>query len=248
MCTLVVAHRQYAEWPLIVAANRDERLERPSTPPRIWPGLFWAPRDEVVQGTWLGLNAHGLFVGITNRFPAENDPGRESRGKLVLEALRSSSAKALHTELANLSALRFNSFHLLYADRDAVFMTWSDGELVRQSELAPGLHVVTERSLGGDDQARTERVQASWPGRSGAPSSEALAELMAQHGGDNPVGGTCIHLPHMGYGTRSSLQLFLAPSLAQSRLYWAEGAPCTVSYRDQSKALAGLTTGTSPNK
>src|SRR5712692_8012823 len=70
VCTLICAFRVFPRWPLIVAANRDEHLNRPASPPRLWPGdlSFVAPRDEAAGGTWLGLNSAGLFVGVTNRF------------------------------------------------------------------------------------------------------------------------------------------------------------------------------------
>src|SRR5580700_6303093 len=98
MCTLVVAVGQFPGFPLVVAANRDERLDRLATPPRLWPGAmpFVAPRDEVAHGTWLGINAAGLFVGITNRFGVPADPTKASRGGIVLDALSAPDARALH--------------------------------------------------------------------------------------------------------------------------------------------------------
>lgn len=104
MCTLIVSFRQHFEVPVVVAANRDEVRSRPATGPRRWQDeAFVAPRDEQAQGTWLGLTATGLFVGVTNRFPAERYPDRRSRGALVVDALRSPSASALHRELGRKS-------------------------------------------------------------------------------------------------------------------------------------------------
>lgn len=244
MCTLAVSFGQYPEWPLVVAANRDERLDRPASPPRVWPGdvPFLAPRDEVAGGSWVGVNGRGLFVGITNRFGSEVDRARTSRGVLVLEALRHPSAEALHRALGELPASRFNPFHLLYADRRAAFVTWSDGRSVRQERLDAGLHVVTERSLGGDDRARAELVRAQWQVVDGPhpPAPEALQDLMRQHGAGDPVGGTCVHVPEWGFGTRSSLVLFLGADPARSRLFWAEGSPCTNPYVELSSLMRGL--------
>src|SRR5579871_991767 len=98
MCTLVVALGQFPGFPLVVAANRDEKLDRPATPPRIWPGAepFIAPRDEVAGGSWLGFNRHGVFVGITNRFGVPPDPTKKSRGQIVIDALSAPSARAQH--------------------------------------------------------------------------------------------------------------------------------------------------------
>lgn len=239
MCTLLVAFRQFESVPLVIAANRDERLERPAQAPFAWPGEpFLAPRDLEAGGSWLGITRGGMFVGVTNRFGAAKEPSRASRGRLVIEALRKDSAVELHEELSALSPTRFNAFHLLYADSNAAFVTWSDGEGLFQQELGPGVHVVTERSMGGDDHARTELVRSRWRELAGRapPSPEQLRAMLSVHAED-PVGGTCVHVPALGYGTRSSLILFLAEAPGASRMFWAEGPPCVTPLVERSELL-----------
>ena len=95
MCTIILAHRIYPGTPLLVAANRDELLDRPAAGPRLLPvgGLeVFAPLDLLEGGTWLGLNSAGVFVGITNRFGAGRDADRRSRGELVFSALSEPTA------------------------------------------------------------------------------------------------------------------------------------------------------------
>ena len=90
MCSIVLITQQRDMNALIVAANRDEKLDRPAGDPRIdenSPIARIRPVDEAQGGTWLGLNAMGVFAGITNRFMAPNDPTRSSRGSLPLLAL-----------------------------------------------------------------------------------------------------------------------------------------------------------------
>lgn len=243
MCTLIASFRPGGPVPLIVAANRDERLARPASPPRLWPGEIpvLAPRDEVAGGTWLGLNARGLFVAITNRAGVPPDERRPSRGQLVMDALRSRDAGELHQRLRELSPHAYNAFHLFYSDGRGAFMTWSDGERVRQEALGAGLHIVTERSLGGDDHARTELIRARWArlARPEAPTFDELAALMSQHNSD-PIGSTCVHVPALGYGTRSSTLLELAAPPRPPRLWWAEGPPCTARYVEQSTLMKML--------
>jgi uncharacterized protein with NRDE domain len=242
VCTLIAAFRLFPRWPLVIAANRDEHLDRAASPPRVWPGdpRFVAPRDEVAGGTWLGLNERGLFVGVTNRFGVARDERRDSRGKLVVEALAESSARSVHRRLAGLRADRFNAFHLFYADQSAACVTWSDGERLRQAELVPGLHIVTERSLGGDDHARTELIRARWQQINlNTAGEEDLAALLRLHAPE-PIGGTCIHAPAFNYGTRSSAILFLGDSIAASRFLWAEGNPCTTAYAPQTALIGEL--------
>jgi uncharacterized protein with NRDE domain len=244
MCTLVVCIRQYEGFPLVVAANRDENLSRPASGPRKWPDLpFIAPRDELAFGTWVGLTRGGMFVGVTNRFLAPKHEGRDSRGQLVVEALHAASAQTLHTQLKTLSAERFNAFHLVYADDTGAFVTWSDGEVVRQQGLEPGLHVVTERSLGGDDHARTSLILERWPQVSpnGAlPTATALQALLQATRPDDPLGGVCVEAPAFNYGTRSSLVLLQASRLADSRLFWADGRPDRTPFVDRSDLVREL--------
>lgn len=238
MCTLIVSFQQYETTPLLIAANRDELRGRPASPPRRWEGEpFVAPRDDQAGGTWLGLTRGGMFVGVTNRFPSERHLTRESRGTLVLEALRAPSAQALRESLEGLSATRFNTFHLLYADAQAAFVTWSDGAAVRHDALAPGLHVVTERSLGGDDQGRAQLINQAWPlleREGGVPTPRALQELLAKP-------AVCVDLPEWNFGTRSSLVLSLAPRLSQSRWFWADGRPDQVPFVEHPELITALT-------
>jgi uncharacterized protein with NRDE domain len=243
VCTLVAALHHFHGFPLVVAANRDERYDRPASPVHHWPGeRFVAPRDDAAGGTWLGLGASGLFVGVTNRFGVPKDAARESRGRLVVEALRAESARSLHAMLATLRPARFNAFHLLYADPREAFVTWSDGADLQQQVLGDGVHVVTERSLGADDRARTELVRERLGvlDRSRAPDARSIQAIMRIHDDAHPLGGTCVHIPELGYGTRSSMVLFVAERLEESRMHWAEGNPCSTPYEDRSQVIEAL--------
>ena len=235
MCTLIAAVSAFADTPLVVAANRDERLDRAATGPRIWPGppRFVAPRNEVAGGTWLGVSARGLFVGVTNRAAHPRDPKRRSRGALVVEALAAGSALELHATLAGLDPRSFNGFHLFYGDRDGAHVTWSDGERLTQASLSPGLHVVTERSFSGATHARELWIRDAWArgvAQSGA-TPETLGPILAHHDDANPFASVCVHAEAFNYGTRSSSIFVLRSDLAQSKLFWAEGRPCTTSFR-----------------
>ncbi|MGA9526144.1 MAG: NRDE family protein [Myxococcaceae bacterium] len=244
MCTLAISAGQNPDWPLVVAANRDEALDRPSTPPVLWRGApaFMAPRDERAGGTWLGLNAAGLFVGITNRFAAEKYEDRESRGALVVEALRHPSLESLHEALGAMDARRFNAFHLLYSDGRTVGITWSDGDRLTQERQGPGLYVISERSFGAADAPRVERVRAGWPSPQGdgPPEVSKLQELLAQHDGADPLAAPCVHVPAFNYGTRSSLILLLARDRARSQGLWSEGAPCRTRFEPIDELVRAL--------
>lgn len=244
MCTLFIAARAVPGASLVVAANRDEQRDRASSPPLRWDG-FIAPRDDVAGGTWLGLNDHGVFVAITNRYLGTRDAARVSRGALVTEALRSRSARAIHDATSRLDPARHNGFHLVYADDRDVLATVSDGRELAQLTLGDGISIVTERSFGaggGDrDHERVRKILAGWRRLTagGGPFEPARATaLLAEHDAVDPLGATCIHLDELRYGTRSSMVLTLAdardragaPPLSRARMLWAEGPPCTTPF------------------
>ena len=90
MCLLIFAHRVSRQYPLLVAANRDEFHRRPTTPSRFWPEQpsLLAGRDEQLGGTWMGLTRAGKFAAVTNfRDPAATVDAPRSRGELPLDYL-----------------------------------------------------------------------------------------------------------------------------------------------------------------
>jgi uncharacterized protein with NRDE domain len=239
MCTLAVAIAVDRRWPVLAAANRDERLGRPSEGWALREGpkglRYAAPRDLLAGGTWMGVSSSGLFAGVTNFHSGiPPDPRRRSRGDLVALALALPSAAAARDALAPVAADRFNPFHLLVADADRAFLWRFDGETAGFDDLAPGLHVVTESSPDGACP-RGELARARWPLD---PSPARLRDLLSIHGPDRAT-STCIHLDPV-YGTRSSAVLRLAPDLAASDLYAADGPPCTTPFEDRSPLLAAL--------
>ena len=96
MCTLVIAWQALSDAPVAVAANRDEALDRPSSPPSVREGdpRVVAPRDDEAGGTWIGYNERGLFVGLSNRWTDEGPEGERSRGLLVDDLLRTPDTDA----------------------------------------------------------------------------------------------------------------------------------------------------------
>ncbi len=247
MCTLAVAVGVSRRYPVVVAANRDEQLARPSEGPKRWEAspAFVAPVDLQAGGTWLGVNDRGLFVGITNRFGRAPVADRRSRGHLVGDVLRASSAKQAHALLAELSGDTYNGFHLLYADvAGDAGLTWSDGTSLHQRWLSRGLHVLSERSYGAAEVDRADRVRQDFPLSSlretDAPDEDALRRMLQRHDENDPLTGACVHVPGFNYGTRSSTIILLGADPRDDRLRWAEGSPCQTRLEDRSAVLAGL--------
>jgi len=253
MCTLIVARELAAEETvgeeklpvqLWVGANRDEALDRPSKPPSIRRknGVrILAPTDERAGGTWLGINEHGVFAGLTNRYGSRYDPERRSRGELVLRALGCASASKAARQIGALDGADYNGFHLICADPSSMHLVWGDSDRMVRAPIESRVAVITERSLGATDDARKrqtkrriERVRSD--GEFGSEWLKAtLADAREESSGatdlEVPATGSshslCICPDRGNYGTRSSTVLALGDT---PRGWHAEGPPCRVDY------------------
>jgi uncharacterized protein with NRDE domain len=225
MCTIVVGHRLWDATPLLVAANRDEKVERPSRPPEVWSTGIMAPVDERAGGTWLGHNAAGVIAAVTNRFGAPLDPSRRSRGELVPRALTRSTAQEAADLFRGDEGNAFNPFNLLIADAETAWLARPSEAGVTVTQLSPGLHVITERSdlaVKSPRESSVEASLASWS-TTEPPSEAEIRALLGLHR-QSSFDGHCVHLPDLGYATRSSSILRLSYDGAVSWRF-ADGPP-----------------------
>jgi len=228
MCTLLLAVQALPETPLLAATNRDERLDRAASPPSWWPARgghprVWAPRDEQAGGTWIGLNSAGLFVAVTNRFGEPRDAARRSRGHVVLGALEQRTALEAAALTAALDPASVNPFHLVMIDRTHAMLVWHDGAQLHHEALAPGLHIITERSFNDAPDGRAAwlapRLDALLA--SGQLSLEAMGALLDVHEGrglDDPR----VYVEEWGYGTRARTLVGLHRSARDTRFEYAD--------------------------
>ncbi len=180
MCTLVILRRPGHDWPLVLAANRDEMTARPWRPPgRHWPDRpeVTAGLDEEAGGSWLGLNDDGVVAGVLNRRGSLGpEAGRRSRGELVLEALDHAEAGVAALALADLDPSAYRSFNLVIADdRAAFWLRNQDPEGpggIEVFPLAPGLSMLTAGEL---DDPTSPRIQAHLPRFRAAPAPDPEA-------------------------------------------------------------------------
>lgn len=254
MCTIIAAVSVWPGRPLVIAANRDEMLDRPAGDAQVWPAgevadrRVLAPRDLRAGGTWLGINDAGLFVGVTNR-RAIPDPRRRSRGELVFAALGAADSREARARIAGLSARDYNPFHLLFADRREAAVIWSDGARLHELELGTGVHWITERSFGA---AASERhtILEGWAERliSGPlPDVDGWRSILADHRPHDPPGllrigldSVCVHAAALHYGTRSSTLIELGDAPGDLRFFHAAGRPCENPLVERREAVAEL--------
>lgn len=230
MCTIALAYQCREDAPILIAANRDEYYRRPASPP------FWrlcgkmpvfSPLDLEQGGTWIGVNAAGVFAGITNRHSHHRQKNAISRGIIVHHVLAESTAiVAVEKILRMLDPLQYRPFHLLVADPTMAYLIWHDGAELHSTQLEPGFHLFTQQSLGAQPYDRD--VRRFFPTDVHQASLDVFASALRQHAMPE-LDGTCVHLSKMGYGTRSS-SIIVVHNDRTFRYLHAEGAPCTVSF------------------
>ena len=244
MCTLAAFVRVFPAWPLVVAANRDEHLDRPATPPillRDAAPRAMGGRDLRANGTWLGVNEAGVVVGVLNRrSPAPPDPARRSRGQLAVELLGYDAASAAAAHAAAEPPGRCNPFNLLIADPSAAFAVSQphDGPL-RSTPLEPGLHLLTNLDV---NDPTCPRIAVSY--RRFATAGDAFAadgevdafvrglrDVLADHAtalDPRGPGSLCVHAGT--FGTRSSSLILVPPAGRPVRYLHADGPPCRTAF------------------
>jgi hypothetical protein len=238
MCTVLALLRPAHSWPLIVAANRDERLDRAFDAPGRWwddaPHVV-AGRDVLGGGSWFGVNDDGVVATIVNGLHRLGPlDGKESRGEIVLRALRERDAASAARFAGALPPGRYRGFTLLLADRHAAFAVSSDEHRLRVEPLAPGHHMITPE---GCDVPSSPRHAAHFASFRDAPAPEpatgdwtAWTEILQRADDDDPhramtvAGGTEL-------GTVCSTLLALpAWSQAPPVMRFANGPPTRAPY------------------
>lgn len=117
MCLILVAWRAHPEFPLVLAANRDEFFSRRTSGADYWPDIpaLLAGRDLEAGGTWLGITRKGRFAALTNyREPTRQRPKAPSRGALVADFL--AADLSVDDYLDHLDPSSYNGFNLLLGD------------------------------------------------------------------------------------------------------------------------------------
>lgn len=256
MCTIAILFG-VAEFPLILAANRDELYARVAREPQV---LASAPRvvgglDVVSGGTWLAFRADGRFAAVTNQRALEPlAPGLRSRGLVVREL---AAAEDQDAHVAALDPQHHANMNLVWGDADHVSIAYlrrtGSKEIV---SLPHGVHVLCNDRLGAPGFPRAERFAIAVDrALAEAPGWPMLSRSLASALGDHTrvpadqvppshlppaiareLTATCIHSE--SYGTRSATLAAIDHGAVPAYLH-ADGPPCVTPFVDHTSLLEG---------
>ena len=246
MCTLAIYFQVFPDYPVVIAANRDEYLARPALPPTTLlknPHVIGG-KDLQAGGTWLGINQYGLVAGLLNRQRVNHgdpNPALRSRGLLCLDVLRHRTAAEASGFLRAQRGADYNAFNLLMASREEAFVAYNRGGGLELVSLTPGMHLLTNLDLNDFECPRISRAHERFaslcpPGafaRDPLAHREQLSRLLADHSTqlDARSGRPNALCLHMGdYGTRSASLIFEGRDPANVAHFFAPGPPCTTAF------------------
>lgn len=248
MCLILLALDVHPEYPLILAANRDEFHARPTAPLGRWPENqdVIAGRDLESGGTWLGVTTSGRWAAVTNfREPFAPATDAVSRGHLVARYLLGRDTPADYAAGLTDRFSDFRGFNLLVGTSDeAVWVSnrarANGTEHTRR--LEPGIYGLSNHLLD-TRWPKVERGKAELTAllSNGLPPDRRLLLdilLDRTRAADHELPGTGLPLeleraasapfivtPH--YGTRSSTALLRSRAgdlLLSERVFAPDGA------------------------
>jgi uncharacterized protein with NRDE domain len=225
MCLILFGWQAHAEFPLVLASNRDEFFVRPTAPADYWrdaPAVL-AGRDLDKGGTWMGVTRQGRWAALTNFRDGRPAPaGSRSRGQLVAEYLTGDDSPAVYAAAAARAAPAYHGFNLLVGDNAGAYYVAHAGG--RAQRVAAGIHGLSNHQLDTPwpkVEAGRQRLAAALRGTPDGLEERLLALLADSEMADDaqlPATGVSVEwekrlsaafIRAPGYGTRASTVLLI---------------------------------------
>lgn len=156
MCNIGFQFQQNDIYKFIFAANRDEMYARPTQSAHFWPEHpnLLAGKDEVQQGTWLGITKQGKFAALTNcRQPSTENVSHEtkeyltSRGTLVKNYLIGNQTTSEFAAELKATQKQYDGYNLIFGNiLDGQFLHYNNYDN-QTKKLSPGTHGLSNATL-----------------------------------------------------------------------------------------------------
>lgn len=243
MSLIAIQYQLVPDAPVLVAANREERYDRPSAAPSIQSGKprILCGTDEEAGGTWLGVNQNGLFVGVCNRRKIMPTFISRSRGLLCKDLLRADSARqAVDLCLDEVMTGKYNGANYVCADSEGGWVVHA-GDDINAVELVEGLNIIGDQDLNSPHDARGQMARRlltlqtlDSPVKFLAIASKVFARA------PSPPGRPSIVIREQERGTVNSTLISLGKKPRDAIYQYAAGAPDRNKYEDFSPLLRDI--------
>lgn len=255
MCLILFAYKAHPNYPLILAANRDEFYARPTQRAHWWeeyPGIF-AGKDLKAGGTWMGIHRSGRIAALTNyrdlSLPQKDGP---SRGELVTNFLLDDGGTERYLASVQNVGHLYNGFNLLVGNADDLW--WYSNEAEHIKKIQPGIHGLSNHLLntswpkvdkgkvGLEDIISKQEIVSAEPLFSLLRDQEIAADAAL------PDTGISIEMERMlsamfisseSYGTRVSTVLMVDKNglfTFEERAFYPVDAPIRAEFQSPNKA------------
>lgn len=151
MCLLFISYKLTPGYKIILAANRDEFVSRPTAPLDFIDDskTILTGKDLEGGGTWLGINKQESFAALTNfREHQTMSSDAPSRGELIIDYLQSEKTGKECLEKISNNAKLYNGFNLIVGDTKGLYYYSNRGGT--QAELSPGFYGLCNHYLDSD--------------------------------------------------------------------------------------------------
>lgn len=148
MCLIIFSFKQNPDYPLIIAANRDEFYERKTRNIHLWEqSEIIGGQDLESGGTWMGINKTNKRVAaITNyRDPSLTKTKVKSRGFIVSSYLKTTDNNTEFIKKLQNDRNSYNGYNLIFGDINRLFYYSNIKNEIH--EIEPGLHAVSNAFL-----------------------------------------------------------------------------------------------------
>lgn len=167
MCLILFAYHQHPAYPLILASNRDEFLDRPTARIHRWnQAPIHAGKDLKAGGTWMGVSSSSKWAALTNyREGLQEKKQAPSRGALVVDYLLNEQSPDVYADHVHQKAQQYNGYNLLLGHKEEIYYQSNRSEAVQK--LKPGVYGLSNHLLN-----------TSWPkvDKGKAALEEAIAK------------------------------------------------------------------------
>jgi len=236
MCLIAIAIAQHPDYPLIIAANRDEFYSRPTASLDYWdekPHVL-AGRDLKSLGTWLGMTTTGRIGAITNfRHPdaLHQKSQGPSRGELIRRFLEGTDPPQTYLDRLRPSKNQYNGFNLVVGEMTELW--WYANVSDEIKKLTPGIHGISNHLLN-TPWPKVEKIKSALSGiieENRAMDAEGLFDVLSDQ--TQPPDD---ELPDTGVGLE--WERILSPIFISSSIYGTRSSSVILMDRHQHVTFA----------